>query len=389
MLAPSLAQEIASDTSAVIGFNVLITDEHGVVIGSGDTRRVGTFHEASVEVVRTRRPAWHGSAQAHELRGVRPGITLPLVVDGEAVGTVGITGSPSRVRRFGLVVRRQIEILLKESVALRSGLLRERAVEDLCRDLAAFDPGVVEADHLLSRARELGYDLRIPRTAVLADAPGARVRTLQEMFGDAQDIVAALGSGRFAILRVTSGSADATAPKAGGTAPKAGGTVPEVDGTAPKAGGTVPEVDGAVLGVGGVARSVPELRDSYHDAADALRLGRLVHPGARVHLIDDLRVHQTLAAAGGRARARLRDAALGGLREERDWPVLRESIIAWCEHGASLVRAAEALHVHRNTLVYRLAKVPGLRERTQALYLACVADLLDERLASGHPSGKA
>ncbi|MDP4511187.1 CdaR family transcriptional regulator [Nonomuraea turcica] len=349
MLAPSLAQEIASDTSAVIGFNVLITDEHGVVIGSGDSRRVGTFHEASVEVLRTRRAAWHGSAQAHELRGVRPGITLPLVVDGAAVGTVGITGSPSRVRRFGLVVRRQIEILLKESVALRSGLLRERAIEDLCRDLTAFDPGVVEADHLLSRARELGYDLRIPRTAVVADAPGARVRTLQEAFSDAQDIVAALGSGTFAVLRVS--------------------------------GGRPAPVDGAVLGVGGPARSVPELRDSYHDAADALRLGRLVHPSAQVHLIGDLRVHQALAAAGARARARLCDGALGGLRRERDWPALRESIIAWCENGTNLVRAARALHVHRNTLVYRLAKVPDLRDRTQPLYLACVADLLDERLA--------
>ncbi|MEU6351949.1 sugar diacid recognition domain-containing protein [Streptomyces sp. NPDC047072] len=51
MLSPSLAQEIAADTSAVIGFNVLITDSDGMVIGSGDTSRVGTFHDASIEVV--------------------------------------------------------------------------------------------------------------------------------------------------------------------------------------------------------------------------------------------------------------------------------------------------------------------------------------------------
>ncbi|MCF6470595.1 sugar diacid utilization regulator [Nonomuraea sp. MG754425] len=348
MLAPSLAQEIASDTSAVIGFNVLITDERGIVIGSGDARRVGTFHEASVEVLRTRRAAWHTSAQAHELRGVRPGITLPLVVAGDAVGTVGITGSPSRVRRFGLVVRRQTEILLKESVALRSGLLRERATEELCRDLAAFDPDVVEAEHLLSRARELGYELATARVALLVAAPGARPRALHEVFDDPQDIVAALGSGRFVVLR--------RHPVAG----------------------PIPVPEGALIGVGGVAGSVPELRDSYHDAADALRLGRLVAPAAPVHLIDDLRVHQALSAAGGRARARLRDGALGGLRAERDWPVLRETIIAWCEHGFNLVQAAEALHIHRNTLVYRLAKVDdGLRERPQSLYLACVADLID------------
>jgi carbohydrate diacid regulator len=120
MLTPSLAQEIARDISAVIGLNVLITDGEGTVIGSGDVSRVGSFHEASVEVLRTQQPATHTASQAHALRGVKPGITLPLVIDSRAVGTVGITGAPGRVRRFGLVVRRQTEILLQESAQLRS-----------------------------------------------------------------------------------------------------------------------------------------------------------------------------------------------------------------------------------------------------------------------------
>jgi carbohydrate diacid regulator len=55
-----------------------------------------------VDVVRTRRPASHTAEQAAALRGVRPGLTLPLLlVDGDAVGTVGITGSPTRIQRFG------------------------------------------------------------------------------------------------------------------------------------------------------------------------------------------------------------------------------------------------------------------------------------------------
>ncbi len=51
-LTPALAQEIAGDTSAIIGLNIIITDADGIVIGGGDQSRVGTFHEASVEVVR-------------------------------------------------------------------------------------------------------------------------------------------------------------------------------------------------------------------------------------------------------------------------------------------------------------------------------------------------
>src|SRR5215831_426167 len=144
VLTPTLAQEIAGETSRIIGFNVLITDRDGTVIGSGDRGRVGSFHEASVEVMRTLEAAAHDAAQARELRGVRPGITLPIVRAGTALGTVGITGSPRQVRRFGLVVKRQTEILVQESVLLRSRLLRERALEDLVRDIAYFDSDVVE-----------------------------------------------------------------------------------------------------------------------------------------------------------------------------------------------------------------------------------------------------
>ncbi|MGW0582045.1 sugar diacid recognition domain-containing protein, partial [Streptomyces sp. NPDC002920] len=248
MLSPSLAQEIAGDTSAVIGFNVLITDADGVVIGSGDSSRVGSFHEASVEVMRTKEPATHNASQAQLLRGVRPGVTLPLVAGGQAVGTVGITGTPAQVRRFGLLVKRQTEILLRESVMLRSRLLAERAAEKLLADIASYDAQVIEADSLLFRAADLGFDLRLRRIAVAFEVtappadtgrrpgapnpdsrpgapsrgsrPGAQnrgsrpgapnldmglvrselLRTVREVFADPQDIVAATAPGRVGVL---------------------------------------------------------------------------------------------------------------------------------------------------------------------------------------------
>src|SRR5205814_2228926 len=122
-----------------------------------------------VDVVRTLCPATHSAAEARGLHGVRPGITLPIVLGETAMGTVGITGSPGQVRRFGLVVKRQTEILLQESLLLRSRLLRERALEDLVRDIAYFDADVVEPDLVAYRADELGYDLGVPRVAVVVD----------------------------------------------------------------------------------------------------------------------------------------------------------------------------------------------------------------------------
>ena len=397
MLTPSLAQEIARDTSAVIGFNVLITDSDGMVIGSGDVDRVGSFHEASIEVMHTHELATHTSSQAHQLRGVRPGITLPLIIDGQAVGTVGITGAPAQVRRFGLVVKRQTEILLQESAMLRSRLLRERAAEDLVRDIAGYDAELVEPDLVLFRATELCYDLALPRVVAVLDVtvptggqhrhgPASDItvlraellRTIREVFADPQDVVTSIAAGRFAVLHRVPGHAPAKADER----TRAGCC-------------RVTDVIGrhhpwmARAAVGGVATSVAGLHDSYQDACDALRLGARIAPDVAVHTIRDYRIHQVASAVGHRTRARLVDLVVGpALRGQPDWPELRRTLATWCENGFSLVRTAAALHLHRNTLLYRLAKIEKLTDRSirdhrsnLALYVACLADQLDEQPA--------
>jgi carbohydrate diacid regulator len=119
------------------------------------------------------------------------------------------------------------------------------------------------------------------------------------------------------------------------------------------------------------------------DASTALRLGTRL--GGRLTSIDDVRIHQLLAAIGHRPRSRLTAALTADLRAQTDWPALRESVVAWCETGFNLVHAATALHIHRNTLVYRLNKIAQVTGRsvrdhraTLALYLACLAEQLDD-----------
>jgi carbohydrate diacid regulator len=392
VLTPALAQEIAGSTTDIIGFNVLITDRDGTVIGSGDRDRVGTFHEASVEVMRTQRAGTHSAAQARALRGVRPGITLPIVLGETALGTVGITGSPGQVRRFGLVVQRQTEILLQESLLLRSRLLRERALEDLVRDIAHFDPEVVEPELIAYRAGELGYDLGVPRVAVVIDLAGtgagdpagseatsARLtllQTLRAAFPAARDVVAAVSSDRFVALHRLPATRQPDSHRE------------HLNRLCRRA---VDEMSrryalGATIGTGSRATTVAGLHHSYQDATVALRLGaRLAGrgEGSRIHSIDSLRIHQLLAAAGHRPRARLVESLTAGLRDQPDWPVLRQTLLCWCESGFNLVQASAALHIHRNTLVYRLGKIARLtgQERdhraTLALYFACLADQVD------------
>jgi carbohydrate diacid regulator len=184
----------------------LITDENAGVIGSGDVSRVGTIHEASVAVVKSGVAASHSAEEAAALVGVRPGITMPIVLDSVVVGTVGITGSPAQVVRLGRLVQRQTEILLRESLFQRTRLLRENRLTQLVRDIVEFDPRIVDEQIIHATGVELGYDLGQQRVAIMLEVQRgpesypSSVRAIGEVFDARTDIVAELAVGRYVVL---------------------------------------------------------------------------------------------------------------------------------------------------------------------------------------------
>lgn len=378
-LTPELAQQIATDIGRITGFNVLITDQQAVVIGCGDQSRIGSLHEASHEVLRTRQAKTHTAGQARQLRGVKPGISLPIIVGAEAIGTVCLTGSPEEVRRFGLVVQRQTELLLEEAALLRSRLLHERAVDDFLRDIALYDSEVMDPGTLQARAAELGLTPALARTAVVLDVRAGQdgtavvfrislLRTVRGFFGGSQDLAGEITAGRYAVLHAM----DTVSGDLTGRCQLLADLIRQRHGL------------DTWIAVGEPAAGLAGMHSSYRHAAAALRIGPVLDPDARVVAVADLRIPQLVAAAVGQERSEYAASVLGGLRDRADWPTLRETLIAWSEGGFNLLRAAERLHVHRNTLLYRLGKIEQLsarqmREPTQAIamYLAALADLLD------------
>ncbi|MGH3648753.1 MAG: CdaR family transcriptional regulator [Micromonosporaceae bacterium] len=393
MLTPEIAQEVADGITAAIGFNVLVTDREGLVIGSGDPDRVGAVHEASRQVVRTRAEAWHDPRAARRFAGVKPGITLPLTLGQEIVGTVGITGDPEVVRPFGEIVRRQTEIMLRQTMLLRLELLRERALEQLVADIASYQEGTVDAEPLRTRAEELGFAVDLPRAVVVVaigpdatpadpdqaldvDRPHHPIRLAKEVFDAAGDLVAPIGAAAVAVL------AD-LAPRAGSEAlPKLGEELVR----------RIEQRLGADswVGIGAEATGLAELPRSYHEAWSALRTGRRMAPKGRVHHTRDFRVWDLLMGVAPRQRRDFREALLASLGRQRSWPELRRTVIALLEHGFRLVETAQALHIHRNTLLYRLERISAalggdVREPRVAipLYLACLLEEIDHA-ENGH-----
>ena len=408
MLDTQVAQEIAERLTELIDHDVLLADEKGIIVGSSDLERVGTSHEPSAEAIKKKiTTVQNSSAHLHTTKqssGAKPGLTLALALGDEVVGTVAITGDPAEVEKFGMIIKSQTEIMLREAGLLKSTFAKESALQDLIHDVANFDPAILEPDALVTRAKELGYDLNVERIAIILYIPqlahvvnsqssnqhrnpaefetklpsmlAGILRNTREVFDDDQDLVASVGIDKIAILHSGGASNELADGK-------------RIRSRCEQLRKNVEERQRlhCSIGVGTVGRSVSDLRDSYYDARNALLLGQRLGRHSTEFHIDDFRTQELLLTTSQSSRKRFLRKTLEKLRGQTDWTDLRHTILAWCESGYSLTGASKTLHIHRNTLLYRLDKIEKLNgerlrdhKRAIALYLACLLDELDPNL---------
>lgn len=150
-------------------------------------------------------------------------------------------------------------------------------------------------------------------------------------------------------------------------------------------------------GVGEPRANIPELQDSFAEAEHAARIGSAVFGDASTTAYRDLGVYRLLFHL--REEPELWDfcaETVGALEryDERHDGSLIETVQAYLDLQGNVTRAAEALHLHRNGLLYRLSRIEtlagiSLADPTDrlALQLALLArPLLAKRGAAGRPN---
>ncbi len=107
------------------------------------------------------------------------------------------------------------------------------------------------------------------------------------------------------------------------------------------------------IGVGQYYPDLAGLRKSYQDAKLALEVGSKVWGIGRVYHIKHVGMFITLAGTSQERKAELAHQILSPLLRDEQ---LFKTVQAFLASGLNLTEAAEKLHIHRNTLIYRLDK---------------------------------
>ncbi|MCA4134819.1 helix-turn-helix domain-containing protein [Arthrobacter sp. M4] len=114
------------------------------------------------------------------------------------------------------------------------------------------------------------------------------------------------------------------------------------------------EDSGLVMGLGRAITHVRDVSTSHYDAVLALQQARL-QAGTRVFSYDDFKFTTRLLAHVGLERmAEWSTDIMGPLKDK---PILVEALDAFFEAELDVMAAAKALHIHHNSLRYRLQKI--------------------------------
>lgn len=169
----ALAQDIVDRAMAILPCNVNVMDYLGIIIGSGEAERLYTRHEGAQLVLANSRVVEIDSHTARQLNGVRPGVNLPLMLDNQLVGVLGITGEPEDVRVYAELVKMTAEMLMEHRRQQADQQWRQQRSEDLLSRLLLGD----SPDSLIDEAEKLGLQPQLPRQAVLIEVEGDGVVT--------------------------------------------------------------------------------------------------------------------------------------------------------------------------------------------------------------------
>jgi len=230
-------------------------------------------------------------------------------------------------------VDRERERRLGGALARRSQIVRTL--------LAGSDPGVAEASRLL------GYDLdRWVLAAVLWErgAPEDPAAAHDGLTAQAGLVARAAGATRaltFAPIETSLWAWVATAEP------------PDLDAVGAALEHTLPEGRGVALGV--PAHGLDGFRVGHQEALEARRLAEL-GDAAGVIRYDRVEAVSLLSADLDRL-ARFVHRTLGGLTAaDESTTRLRETLLAWLNEGGNARRAAQRVHAHKNTVLYRLQR---------------------------------
>lgn len=344
MLIRELAEKVVAEVRKLLTEDIIVVDTTGIIIASTDPKRIDTFHEGALIACRQKDKIIIAKKDEAILQGVKAGINLPVFFQGDVIGVIGITGNPDTVSPYGEIIRKMTELLISESYYTEQLDWQSRTMEAFLFDwiqLRDWD------STFINRAKLLNINLELNRRIMIAEfkhesfhlhrEAWASVFTWNELGKD--DLIVRWGNNR--IICIIANAEHQSKTYFNERVIRFHHYLTEQLGLP------------ITIGVGAVVNSV-KLYESYQQAERAIKSSTTNN---RIVYDEDLRLEMILEEIKRETKNDFIQRTIGNLLEDKD---LEYTLRTLLDENFSLKNTADVLHVHINTLHYRLKKISEL-----------------------------
>ena len=347
IITPHFGRTIVTQVMSLLGRDVSLADAKGVLVASYDPGLVGQSVDGADTAIGADEPATLSNGEA---------VGIPIGYDSDPVGLLVIHADHKSVKELLPVTQSLVELLV-------TGEAEQKLPDNLDQLLWQFfhSHSDAEREQIVSEARLLGIDLSKPRFVVLLNVPNFAEK-LAEASDKSAPIERIKEKASREVAAVFTSSPDNTITYFGRNqflllkdASKGDETV-EMFRT--KADQMIKNLGGDVtIGIGGLYLGIEGLQTSYREADTALRIGMKLEQEGKAYFVDDLGLYVVFGSVGTEKQIALSKRLLAPLLKE---PGLLKTLRAYFDQNLNLTKAAATLHIHRNTLIYRLGKIKEL-----------------------------
>lgn len=319
------AQSIVDRMMNVIPYNVNIMDDKGMIIGSGDKNRLYKLHEGAMEAISNKKMIEISEGRLC----TKPGVNTPIIFKGKIIGVIGITGVPKEVRPFVELVRITAELLVNQEYVLFKRKINEQLKEEFLYELIYLNNEY--SQDFKERGNSLGIDVSIPRVAVVLNFSEdyiGKVKSKLINFLRNDEFYLKLNPSTIVIFM----HYDSFVTK--------------------RLERFLCKEEECCFQIG-VGYSENILGTSFKQATKALGIGKKLESERKIYLYKDIAFISLLSSFKGNNEMK---KIIENLETENQLNLL-STLSTYISMNGQVNKSAEALHIHRNTLNYRLEKV--------------------------------
>jgi len=346
LLTRELAQKIVERTMNIINRNINVMNEKGMIIGSGDQKRINQVHEGAVAAIEQKRVVEINEEEAKYIKGAKPGLNLPIYFKNEIIGVIGITGHPDEIRGFGLLIKMAAEMILEQAFLVEQIQWDQRLKEEMLYQIISgegtTDPWFVE------RAKTLGINLEVPRIAVIIELDSLKRQNalfvLQGLI-DSDDLMAIAYTTEIILLKKIH--------------PKRSDWDKDqlLNHLQVWRNKLMDSINVEIkFGIGTYYKNFRNLAQSYNEGKNALEVGKILFAEQDFYWYENMGFPVLIQQILNVENHPFRQHFLSLYKNDKKGE-LQETLKVYIEENGEINRTAERLYIHRNTLHYRLGKI--------------------------------